>query len=57
MRSAERATNHNTLKRLGHVEPGAAQRGIEGEDPLAAQPLDEGGALVPGKVIQDQYET
>src|SRR5207247_2067627 len=36
----QRPADHDTLDRLGQVQPGAAQRGVERHYPMSAQPTD-----------------
>ena len=46
--------NENALDGFGHVEPGAAQRGIERHDPLLDQPAHHIRGPMSGQVIPDQ---
>src|SRR4051812_30362268 len=44
--AGERATDEDALDRLGPVQPGAAQRGVQGHDAVLDQPEHEGRGLV-----------
>ena len=52
----EGATLEDALDGLGHVEPTAAERGVERHDAVPAQPEHHLGALVPGEVVPHQQE-
>lgn len=42
------------LDALGHVPPGPAQRGVQGHDPMIAQPENQLGRLMAGQIVQHQ---
>ena len=44
----------DTLNGLGHVEPAAAERGVERHDAVLAEPDYHLGCLMAGKVVPDQ---
>src|SRR6266480_1325480 len=46
----------DALDRFRHVQPRAAQRGVQGHDPVREEPEDEGDAQVPGQVVQDEQQ-
>jgi hypothetical protein len=47
----------NALDRFGHVEPAAAERGVERHDAVLAQPDHHLGALVAGKIVPHEQQT
>src|SRR5215213_8616862 len=55
--SGERATDEDALDRLGHVEPGAAQRGIQRHDAVLDQPQHQTRGLMAGQIVEDQQQT
>src|SRR4051812_14857853 len=52
--ASECAADEDPLDRLGHVQPGAAERGIERHDAVLNQPEHEGRGLVAAEIVQDQ---
>src|SRR4051794_27093780 len=52
----KRATDEDALDGLGHVQPGAAERGIEWHDAMVEQPADDRPAQMAGQVIPDQEQ-
>ena len=54
MLPGEPALLEDALHRLGHVEPRAAQGGVERHDAVVEQPAHEARGLVPGEIIQNQ---
>src|SRR5215204_2332475 len=53
----EGAADDDPLDRLGQVQPGAADRGIEWHDAVLEQPADDRPAQVAGQVVPDQEES
>ena len=51
MLARERAAVQNALQRLGHIEPGTGQRGIERQDAVLEQPADQVVAQVPRQIV------
>src|SRR5215218_8664236 len=49
--AVEGATLEDALDGLGHVQPAAAERGVERHDPAPAQPNHHLGRLVAGEVV------
>src|SRR6188768_3498607 len=43
--AGQRATDEDTLDRLGHVQPGAAERGVQRHDAMGDQPEDQARGL------------
>ena len=54
--AGERAADEDALDRLGHVQPGAAERGVERHDAVLDQPQDQARGLVAAQVVQDQQQ-
>src|SRR3712207_7937454 len=52
----EGATLEDALDGLGHVEPAAAERGVERHGAVPAEPEHHLGALVAGEVVPHQQE-
>src|SRR4029450_8012584 len=50
------ATLEDALDGLGHVEPTAAERGVERHDAVPAQPEHHLGALVAAEIVPHQQE-
>jgi len=48
----QRVSLQDALNRLGHIQPGAPQRGILRHNPMRETPADEVGRLMPGQIIQ-----
>src|SRR5215208_7942151 len=46
--------DEDALDRLGHVQPGAAERGIERHDAVGDQPQHERRGLVAAQIVEDQ---
>ena len=56
MVALEGAADDDPLDRLGQVQPGAAERGIQRHDAVLGQPADDRPAEVAGQVVPDQEE-
>src|SRR4051794_8859372 len=56
MVAVEGAADDDPLDRLGEVEPGAAEWGIERHDAVLEQPADDRPAEMAGQVVPDQEE-
>mgnify|MGYP006915174264 CR=1 FL=1 len=56
MLSVEGPADDGALDRLGQVQPGAAERGVERHDAVVEQPADDGPTVVTGQVVPDQEE-
>src|SRR4051794_26486169 len=54
MLAIERAALEDALDGLSHVEPAAAERGVERHDAMLAEPEHHPDALVAGQVVPDQ---
>ena len=52
--TGERPVDKDALDRLGHVQPGAAQRGVQWHDAVLNQPQHESWGLVAAEIVQDQ---
>src|SRR4051794_6510762 len=52
--SFEGAADEDALDGLGHVQPGAAEWGVERHDAMFDQPEHEGRGLVAAQVVEDQ---
>src|SRR6187455_1165696 len=52
----EGAADEDALDRLSHVQPGAAERGVERHDAVVEQPADDRPTQVAGQVVPDQEE-
>jgi len=52
--AGEGAADEDALDRLGHVQPGPAQRGVERHHPVGEQPQYELRGPVPGQVVEDE---
>jgi hypothetical protein len=50
----EGAADEEALDRLGHVQPGAAQRGVQRHDAVSDQPEHERRGLVAAQIVEDQ---
>ena len=57
MVAREGAANDAPLDRLGEVQPGAAERGVERHDAVLEEPADDGPTQMPGQVVPDQDES
>ena len=57
MVSLQCSPNEDALDRLGHVQPGAAERGVERHDAVVEQPADDRPTQVAGQVVPEQEET
>jgi hypothetical protein len=56
MLAIERAPFQDTLERLGHVEPAAAQRGVEHHDPVRKEPQHQLERMVAAQIVPDQQQ-
>src|SRR3954452_10567543 len=54
MLAVEGAADDDPLDGLGHVQPGAADRGVERHDPVLEEPAEDGPTQVAGQVVPDQ---
>src|SRR5215213_9955290 len=54
--AGERTADEDALDGFGHVEPGAAERGVQRHDAALNQPEDQARGLVAGQVVQDQQQ-
>src|SRR3954451_5805446 len=54
--AGEGATDEDALDRLGHVQPGAAERGVERHDAVLDQPEDQARGLVAAQVVEDEQQ-
>jgi len=54
--AGQRPADEDGLDRLGHVQPGAAQRGVQRHDAVLHQPQDQARGLVAGQVVEDQQQ-
>jgi hypothetical protein len=52
--AGQRTADHDALDRFGHVQPGAAQRGVERHHPMGAQPANQLRRLVAGEIVPDE---
>jgi len=52
--AGQRPANEDALDGFGHVQPGAAERGVQRHDAVRDQPQHEGRSLVAGQVVQNQ---
>src|SRR3954447_9393051 len=52
--AVERAALEDPLDGLCHVQPAAAERGVERHDAVLAQPGHHLGCLVTGEIVPDQ---
>ena len=52
--AGERAADEDALDRLGHVQPGAAEWGVERHDAVLNEPQHERRGLVAAQVVEDQ---
>ena len=52
--AGEGAADEDALDRLGHVQPGAAEWGVERHDAVFNQPQHERGGLVAAEIVPDQ---
>lgn len=52
--SIKGAADEDALDRLGHVQPGATERGVQRHDAMLDQPEDKARGLVAGQVVEDQ---
>ncbi len=50
----ERTADEDALDGLGHVQPGATERRVEGHDAMFDQPEDERGGLVAAQIVEHQ---
>jgi len=50
----QRPADYDALDRLGHVQPGAAQRGVERHHPMGAQPADHLRRLMAGEIVPNE---
>lgn len=50
----EGTADEDALDGLGHVQPGATQRRVQGHDPVRDQPEDERGGLVAAQIVEHQ---
>jgi hypothetical protein len=57
MVALEGTADDDPLDRLGQVQPGAAERGVERQDAVLEQPADDRPAEVAGQVVPDQEES
>src|SRR5215208_4861329 len=55
--SRERATDEDALDGFGHVEPGAAERGVQRHDAVLDQPQHQTRGLMAGQIVEDQQQT
>ena len=55
--TGEGASHDDALQRLGHIEPGARERGIEGQDATVQQPTHHVVRQMPRQVIPDQDQS
>src|SRR5712692_10561521 len=55
-RAVQCAVDENPLDRLGHIQPGAAQRTVERHDAMFEQPHDERWRLMAGQIVQNQQQ-
>ncbi len=56
MVSLKGATDEDALDGLGHVQPGATERGVEWDDAVVEQPVDDRPAQMAGQIVPDQEE-
>src|SRR5712692_3344926 len=54
MLAGQGPSNHVALDRLGQIQPGTTQWGVEWHHPMGAQPADDLRRLVAGEVVPDQ---
>jgi hypothetical protein len=52
--AGERTADKDALYGFGHVQPGAAERGVQWHDAVGDQPENQARGLVAGQVVQDQ---
>lgn len=57
MLAIEGSADDDPLDRLGEVQPGAADRGVQRHDAVVEQPADDGPTQMPGQVVPDQEES
>src|SRR6185369_9288814 len=55
--AVEGAADEDALDGFGHVQPGAAEWGVERHDAVLDQPEHEGRGLVAGQVVEDQQHS
>src|SRR6478752_1344075 len=55
--AVEGAADEDALDGFGHVQPGAAEWGVERHDAMFNQPEHEGRGLVTGQVVEDQQHS
>jgi hypothetical protein len=57
MLAVERSADDDPLDRLGQVQPGAANGGVQRHDAVMEQPADDGPTQVAGQIVPDQEKT
>jgi hypothetical protein len=53
----QRPPYQDALHRLGHIQPRATDRGVQGKDALSQTPIDYRRRVVPGQVVPDEQHT
>src|SRR5688572_25395515 len=54
--AGERTADEDALDRLGHVQPGAAERGVQRHDAVLDEPEHQTRGLVAAQVVEDQEQ-
>src|SRR2546421_1915854 len=57
MLTGERSADNDALYRLGHIQPGATNRRIEGHHPMIEAPAHQVRREMSRQIIEDQHET
>src|SRR5436309_6037110 len=57
MLSAQGSVADDALHRFGHIQPRAADWGVQRHDPMCEQPGNHVGAQVSGQVVPDQQQS
>ena len=57
MMSFESTTDEDALDGLGHVQPGATERGVQWHDAVVEQPADDRPTQMAGQVVPNQEES
>jgi len=57
MVSLQCSPHEDALDRLGHVQPGTAERGVERHDAVVEQPANDRPTQVAGQVVPDEQHT
>lgn len=53
----EGTADEDALDRFGHVQPGAAERGVQWHDAVLEQPADDRPTQMAGQVVPDEQQT